>query len=166
MLTLSMHDAKLQYIRNWQALQDFGITYFLVKVGRSRKEVSEISVSNLIAIPELHPYCTHTYHPIFNISYRFHWEHMKIHTVITINSSDLCTIVLPPMLFLSKDSLYNMFHVHVIDVNMLTSTLPRNKNKESMSIWWGASSCGTKSSIIPSGVSSCPPLVGGFKLWC
>jgi len=40
MLTLSMHDAKLQYIRNWQALQDFGITYFLVKVGRSRKEVS------------------------------------------------------------------------------------------------------------------------------
>ena len=40
MLNLSTLDAKLQYIRNWQALQDFGITYFLVKVGKSRKEVS------------------------------------------------------------------------------------------------------------------------------
>lgn len=39
MLNLSNLDAKLQYIRNWQALQDFGITYFLVKVGKSRKEV-------------------------------------------------------------------------------------------------------------------------------
>ena len=53
MLTLSMHDAKLQYIRNWQALQDFGITYFLVKVGRSRKEVSKNLFSNLITWPEL-----------------------------------------------------------------------------------------------------------------
>ena len=40
MLNLTTLDAKLQYIRNWQALQDFGITYFLVKVGKSRKEVS------------------------------------------------------------------------------------------------------------------------------
>lgn len=40
MLNLSNPDAKLQYIRNWQALQDFGITYFLVKVGKSKKEVS------------------------------------------------------------------------------------------------------------------------------
>ncbi len=39
MLNLTTLDAKLQYIRNWQALQDFGITYFLVKVGKSRKEV-------------------------------------------------------------------------------------------------------------------------------
>ena len=39
MLNLSPQDAKLQYIRNWQALQDFGIIYFLVKVGRSKKEV-------------------------------------------------------------------------------------------------------------------------------
>lgn len=40
MLSLSVADAKLQYIRNWQALQDFGITYFVVKVGRNKKEVS------------------------------------------------------------------------------------------------------------------------------
>ena len=33
-------------------------------------------------------------------------------------------------------------------------------------LWWGASSCGAKSSIIPSSVSPCLPLVGGFKLWC
>lgn len=39
MLNLSVQDAKLQYIRNWQALQDFGIIYFLVKQGRSKKEV-------------------------------------------------------------------------------------------------------------------------------
>ena len=85
MLTLSMHDAKLQYIRNWQALQDFGITYFLLKVGRSRKEVSKNSVSNLIPIPEFHPYYTHTHHAVLSISfpwylsYRFHWEYLKIH---------------------------------------------------------------------------------------
>ncbi len=42
MLNLNTLDAKLQYIRNWQALQDFGITYFLVKVGKSRKEVSSL----------------------------------------------------------------------------------------------------------------------------
>ena len=40
MLNLSVQDGKLQYIRNWQALQDFGIVYFLVKQGRSKKEVS------------------------------------------------------------------------------------------------------------------------------
>lgn len=40
MLSLTVADAKLQYIRNWQALQDFGITYFVVKVGRSKKEVN------------------------------------------------------------------------------------------------------------------------------
>ena len=39
MLNLSVQDAKLQYIRNWQALQDFGIQYFMVKIGRSKKEV-------------------------------------------------------------------------------------------------------------------------------
>lgn len=39
MLSLSAADAKLQYIRNWQALQNFGVTYFLVKVGKSKKEV-------------------------------------------------------------------------------------------------------------------------------
>lgn len=38
MLSLTVADAKLQYIRNWQALQDFGITYFVVKVGRNKKE--------------------------------------------------------------------------------------------------------------------------------
>ena len=40
MLSLSAPDAKLQYIRNWQALQNFGVTYFIVKVGKSKKEVS------------------------------------------------------------------------------------------------------------------------------
>lgn len=39
MLNLSARDAKLQYIRNWQALQDSGITHFLVKLGKSKKEV-------------------------------------------------------------------------------------------------------------------------------
>lgn len=41
MLNMSLTDAKMQYIRNWQALGDFGITYFIVKVGRSRKDVSD-----------------------------------------------------------------------------------------------------------------------------
>lgn len=42
LLNLSVHDAKLQYIRNWQALQDFGITVFLVKIGKSKKEVGTL----------------------------------------------------------------------------------------------------------------------------
>lgn len=51
MLNLTSNDAKLQYIRNWQALQGFGITYFLVKVGRSRKEeLLGIAYNRLILI--------------------------------------------------------------------------------------------------------------------
>ena len=41
MLNMSLMDAKMQYIRNWQALTDFGITYFIVRVGRARKDVSD-----------------------------------------------------------------------------------------------------------------------------
>jgi hypothetical protein len=47
MLSLNVADAKLQYIRNWQALQDFGITYFVVKVGRNKKEVSSNNTVNM-----------------------------------------------------------------------------------------------------------------------
>lgn len=54
MLNLSVQDAKLQYIRNWQALQDFGIQYFLVKIGRSKKEeLLGIAYNRLILI-DLH----------------------------------------------------------------------------------------------------------------
>ena len=49
MLSLSVADAKLQYIRNWQALQDFGITYFVVKVGRNKKEVSPWHLNECIS---------------------------------------------------------------------------------------------------------------------
>ena len=34
--------AKLAYIKAWQQLPDYGLTYFLVKFKRSRKEVSII----------------------------------------------------------------------------------------------------------------------------
>ena len=44
MLNMSLMDAKMQYIRNWQALQGFGITYFVIKVGR-KKDVSFFRVS-------------------------------------------------------------------------------------------------------------------------
>ena len=49
MLSLTVADAKLQYIRNWQALQDFGITYFVVKVGRNKKEVSLLRINKHIS---------------------------------------------------------------------------------------------------------------------
>ena len=39
MLNMSLIDAKMQYIRNWQALQGFGITYFVIKSGKSKKDV-------------------------------------------------------------------------------------------------------------------------------
>ena len=41
MLNMSLMDAKMQYIRNWQALQGFGITYFVIKSGKSKKDVRE-----------------------------------------------------------------------------------------------------------------------------
>lgn len=33
-------DAKMQYIRNWQALQGFGITYFAIRTEKSKRDVS------------------------------------------------------------------------------------------------------------------------------
>ena len=39
---MSLMDAKMQYIRSWQALVDFGITYFIVRLARMRKDVSTI----------------------------------------------------------------------------------------------------------------------------
>jgi hypothetical protein len=54
MLNLSMQDAKLQYIRNWQALQDFGIVYFLVKQGRSKKEELLGIAYNCLILIDLH----------------------------------------------------------------------------------------------------------------
>ena len=124
MLTLSMHDAKLQYIRNWQALQDFGITYFLVKVGRSRKEVSKNSVSNLITIPEFHPYYTHT-------PQRSSQHFISVVFVISISLRAFknlfqqlqeIPLTCAQWRFLPCYSLYNMFNVHVVDINKLTST--------------------------------------------
>ena len=44
MLNMNLTDAKMQYIRNWQALGDFGITYFVIRVGRSRKDVSTVVI--------------------------------------------------------------------------------------------------------------------------
>ena len=41
MLNMSLPDAKMQYIRDWQALQGFGITYFVIRVGKSKKDVSK-----------------------------------------------------------------------------------------------------------------------------
>lgn len=54
LLNLSVNDAKLQYIRNWQALQDFGITFFLIKIGRSRKEDLLGIAYNRLILMDLH----------------------------------------------------------------------------------------------------------------
>ena len=40
MLNMSLMDARMQYIRSWQALVDFGITYFIVRLAKMRKDVS------------------------------------------------------------------------------------------------------------------------------
>lgn len=40
MLTLSSMDARLTYIRNWQGLADFGISYYIVRFNKQRKDVS------------------------------------------------------------------------------------------------------------------------------
>ena len=74
MLNLSVQDAKLQYIRNWQALQDFGIVYFLVKQGRSKREVSGLikhthSVSTLYGCV-CYSRATYVYH---SLRLHSHW---------------------------------------------------------------------------------------------
>jgi kindlin 2 len=49
MLNMSLIDAKMQYIRNWQALQGFGITYFVVRIGKSKRdELLGIAYNRLI----------------------------------------------------------------------------------------------------------------------
>jgi len=49
MLNLSAMDARLTYIRNWQGLADFGISYYIVRFNKQRKDVSfiELFLSNL-----------------------------------------------------------------------------------------------------------------------
>jgi len=36
---MSLSEAKLNYIKAWQALPEYGLTYFLVKFRNSKKEV-------------------------------------------------------------------------------------------------------------------------------
>ena len=38
--TLSLIDAKLNYIKAWQALPEYGITFFVVRTHGTRKDVS------------------------------------------------------------------------------------------------------------------------------
>ena len=40
MLNLTAMDARLTYIRNWQGLADFGISYYIVRFNKQRKDVS------------------------------------------------------------------------------------------------------------------------------
>lgn len=37
---LNLTDAKLAYIKAWQALPEYGITYFIIKMNTNKKEVS------------------------------------------------------------------------------------------------------------------------------
>ena len=40
MLNLTLMEARVKYIRNWMALQDFGVALFLVRFHRAKKDVS------------------------------------------------------------------------------------------------------------------------------
>ena len=40
MLNLTLMEARMKYIRNWMALQDFGVALFLVRFHRAKKDVS------------------------------------------------------------------------------------------------------------------------------
>ena len=44
MLNLSAMDARLTYIRNWQGLADFGISYYIVRFNKQRKDVSTLFI--------------------------------------------------------------------------------------------------------------------------
>lgn len=41
---LNLIESKMAYIKAWQALPDFGITYFVIKQKNSKKEVSTIYI--------------------------------------------------------------------------------------------------------------------------
>ena len=42
LLDMTLIEAKLNYIKAWQALPNYGITYFLVKMKGSKKEVGTV----------------------------------------------------------------------------------------------------------------------------
>ena len=40
MLNLTLMEARVKYIRNWMALQDFGVALFLIRFHKAKKDVS------------------------------------------------------------------------------------------------------------------------------
>lgn len=46
---LNLTDAKLAYIKAWQALPEYGITYFIIKMNTNKKEVSFVYGRGLLS---------------------------------------------------------------------------------------------------------------------
>ena len=47
---LSLLDAKMAYIKAWQSLPEFGITYFRIRMQNSKKEVRNFVMLGMIRI--------------------------------------------------------------------------------------------------------------------
>ena len=44
---MGLIEAKLAYIKAWQALPEFGFSYFVIKMANGKKEVGKINASSL-----------------------------------------------------------------------------------------------------------------------
>ena len=45
---MGLIEAKLAYIKGWQALPEFGVSYFVIKMANGKKEVGESEVQNTV----------------------------------------------------------------------------------------------------------------------
>ena len=45
---MGLIEAKLAYIKGWQALPEFGVSYFVIKMANGKKEVGKSEVQNTV----------------------------------------------------------------------------------------------------------------------
>ena len=45
---MGLIEAKLAYIKGWQALPEFGVSYFVIKMANGKKEVRKSEVQNTV----------------------------------------------------------------------------------------------------------------------
>ncbi|KAF6033836.1 hypothetical protein EB796_007854 [Bugula neritina] len=76
---MSLSEAKLNYIKAWQALPEYGLTYFLVKFRNSKKEeIVGIGYNRLIRLNPKTSEVTKTYRFSTMSSWSVHWENREV----------------------------------------------------------------------------------------
>jgi len=77
--SMSHVESKLNYIKAWQALPEYGLTYFLVKFRNSKKEeIVGIGFNRLIRLNPKSAEVTKTYRFSTMRSWSVHWENREV----------------------------------------------------------------------------------------